>query len=90
MGGGGMSDGKPVLITFPPYDAGTTDVRSGGKRVGIAVAEFGGHWRAYLFPEATDRRIRTGGEEEVTAGSLAELRRVLRKRVADEGPWWKG
>lgn len=84
-----MNEGKPVLITFPPYDAGTTDIRSGGKRVGIAVAEFGGHWRAYLFAEATDRRIRAGDEEEVTAETLTELRRVLRERVADEGPWWK-
>jgi hypothetical protein len=83
-----VSDGKPVLITFPPYDTGTTDIRSGGKRVGIAVAEFGGHWRAYLFAEATGRRIREGGEEEVTAGSLAELRRVLRERVELKGPWW--
>jgi hypothetical protein len=83
-----VSDGKPVLITFPPYDAGTTGIRSGGKRVGIAVAEFKG-WRAYLFAEATDRRIRKGGEEEVAAETLTELRRVLRKRVADEGPWWR-
>jgi hypothetical protein len=83
-----MTGGRPVLITFPPCDAGTTDIRSGGKRVGIAVAEFKG-WRAYLFPEAADRRIRAGGEEEVAAGSLTELRRVLRERVADEGPWWK-
>jgi hypothetical protein len=84
-----VTDAKPVRLTLPSYDRGTTDVRSGGKRVGIAIAENTG-WRAYLFAEATSRRIRVGGEEEVTAGSLAELRRVLRKRVADEGPWWKG
>jgi hypothetical protein len=87
MGRGGMTGDKPVLITFPPYDAGTTDIRSGGKRVGIAVAEFKG-WRAYLVPEATDRRIRKGGEEEVTARTLGELRRVLRERVELKGPWW--
>jgi hypothetical protein len=85
-----MTGDKPVLITFPSYDIGSTDILVGGKRVGIAVAEFGGHWKAYLFAEATGRRIREGGEEEVTAGSLAELRMVLRKRVAAEGAWWKG
>ena len=84
-----MSDGKPVLITFPPYDIGTTDILCRGKRVGIAVAEFGGHWRAYLFAEATGRRIREGGEEEVTARTLTELRRVLRERVELKGPWWQ-
>ena len=83
-----MSDGKPVLITFPPYDIGTTDILCRGKRVGIAVAEFGGHWRAYLFAEATGRRIREGGEEEVTARTLTELRRVLRERVELKGAWW--
>ena len=82
-----MSGGGPVLITFPPYDTGTTDIRSGGKRVGIAIAEFK-DWRAYLFPEATDRRMRPADCEEVMARTLTELRRVLRERVELKGIWW--
>jgi hypothetical protein len=83
-----VSDGKPVLITFPGYDQGGTDIMSGGKRVGFTLAEHAG-WRAYLYPAAADRHERPVDCEEVTARTLAELRRVLRKRVADEGPWWK-
>lgn len=82
-----MNGSKPVRLTFPAYDIGGTDILAKGKRVGFTLAEFKG-WRAYLFPEATDRRIRPEGCEEVTGESLGELRKFLRKRVADEGPWW--
>jgi hypothetical protein len=82
-----MTTGKPVRITFPSYDIGGTDIIAGGKRVGFAVANFKG-WTAYLFPVATDRRIRPPGCEEVTARTLRELRKVLRERVELKGPWW--
>jgi hypothetical protein len=66
------------------------DIFANGKRVGICLDEGRGTWRAYLYPVATDRRIRPAGCEEVTGRTLGELRRTLRKRVADEGLWWKG
>lgn len=82
-----MTGGKPVRITFPGYDIGAADIMTEGKNAGICLDE-GNLWRAYLYTSLTDRRIRLGGEEEVTAETLGELRRVLRKRVEDEGPWW--
>jgi hypothetical protein len=83
-----MTGGKPARLTFPAYDAGSADILVNRKRAGVVLAEFS-CWRAYLYPSLTDRRARLGGEEEVTAETLAELRKVLRKRVTDEGPWWK-
>ena len=83
-----MADGKPVVITFPSYDQGGTDIMSGGKRVGFTLARYW-DWKAYLFPEATDRRMRPADCEEVTARTLTELRRVLRERVELKGPWWQ-
>ena len=82
-----MTGGKLVRLTFPSYDVGSTDILVGGKRAGIILAE-SRCWRAYLYAALTDRRIRLGGEEEVTARTLAELRRVLRERVELKGPWW--
>lgn len=77
-----------VRLRLPSYDTGAADILSGGKQVGIALAKFKG-WRAYLYPVATDRRIRTGDCEEVTGRTLRELRRVLRERVELKGPWWQ-
>lgn len=88
IAGGGVSDGKPVRLSFPSYDIGAADIMADGKCVGFALAEFR-NWRAYLFPVATDRRIRPAGCEEVTAGKLGELRDTLRERVESEGPWWQ-
>jgi hypothetical protein len=74
-------------LTFPAYDQGAADILADGRHVGIALAEFKG-WRAYLYPAAQDRRIRLGQCEEVTAGTLRELRRLLRERADGDGPWW--
>jgi hypothetical protein len=82
-----MADRLPWL-TFPAYDVGAADILADGKSVGFALAEFW-NWRAYLYPAAQDRRMPRPDEcEEVTAGTLGELREALRKRFADEGPWW--
>jgi len=87
--------GPPARLAFPAYDIGAADIRSGGKCVGFCLDEGGGahgrarRWRAYLYPAAQDRRTpRPEVCEEVTARTLGELRAALRKRVADEGPWW--
>lgn len=83
--------GRPVRITFPPYDIGAAGIVAGGKYVGLALDEGRGRWRAYLFPSAQDRRMpRPAGCEEVTARTLGELRRVLRERLELKGPWWTG
>jgi hypothetical protein len=78
------------VLTFPPYDIGAADIMAGGKNAGICLDEGRGRWRAYLYPALSSSRIRTAGSEEVTGRTLGELRETLRKRVADEGPWWKG
>lgn len=82
-----MSGGRPVRLTFPSYDIGAADILAGGKRAGFCLAEFY-CWRAYLFAALTESLIRPEGCEEVTARTLAELRRVLRERVEVKGPWW--
>jgi hypothetical protein len=79
--------GKLVHLTFPPYDIGAADILADGRQAGIVLAEFK-FWRAYLYPVLADRRIRGGGEEEVTGRTLGELRETLRKRVDADGPWW--
>jgi hypothetical protein len=78
-----------LRLTFPSYDIGAADIKAGGKWAGICLDEGGGYWRAYLYRALTDRRVRLGGEEEVTAETLVELRRVLRERVELKGPWWR-
>jgi hypothetical protein len=78
---------RPVRLTFPSYDIGGTDIIAAEKRVGFTLANFKG-WTAYLFPVATDRRVRPADCEEVTGRTLGELRRVLRERVELKGPWW--
>lgn len=76
-------------LTFPSYDRGAADILAGGEQVGICLDEGGGRWRSYLYKGAQDGRIRTQVIcEEVTARTLGELRRLLRDRVAAEGPWW--
>ena len=79
---------RAVRLTFPAYDIGAADIMTGGKNAGICLDEGRGAWRAYLYPELTDRRIRVPGCEEVTGRTLGELRRALRERVDLKGPWW--
>ena len=76
-------------LTFPAYDLGAADIMAGGKQVGICLDEGRGRWRAYLYAAATGRRVRLGGEEEVTGRTLGEIRQVLRERVDLKGPWWR-
>lgn len=84
---GPVSAPRPVRLTFPSYDEGCADIMAAGRRAGICLDE-GNGWRAYLYPELTDRRIRVMGCEEVTARTLGELRAALRERVTTKGPWW--
>ena len=52
---------RAVRLTFPAYDIGAADIMTGGKNAGICLDEGRGAWRAYLYPELTDRRIRVPG-----------------------------
>jgi hypothetical protein len=84
-----VSADTPVRLTFPSYDRGAVDIMADGKCVGFALAEFW-NWRAYLFPVSVDSRAgRPADCEEVATQVLADLRRVLRERVAERGPWWE-
>lgn len=72
-------------LTFPSYDVGAADILAGGKSVGFCLGEFW-CWRAYLYSVAQERRMpRPAKCEEVTARTLADLRRKLRERE----PWWE-
>lgn len=83
-----MSTEKPVRLTFPSYDVGAADILADGKSVGFCLGEFW-CWRAYLYAVAQERRMpRPRKCEEVTARTLAELRRDLRERVELKGLWW--
>ncbi len=83
-----MTGAKPVRLTVVSYDQGMADILVCGKRAGIVLAEYR-TWCAYLYPALTDRRVRLGGEEEVTAETLRELRTILRERVELKGAWWQ-
>lgn len=89
-----MSD-RVARLTFPAYDVGAAGILAGGRSVGFCLDEGGGsygyakRWRACLYPAAQDRRMpKQENCEEVTARTLADLRRQLRERVALKGPWW--
>ena len=85
--GAAMTD-KPARLTFPSYDVGMADILWEGESVGFCLAEFW-NWRAYLYPAVQESRApRPQDCEEVTARTLADLRRDLRERVALKGRWW--
>jgi len=90
-GDGAASDDarRPVRLTFPSYDIGAADILADGKRVGRALGEFYG-WRAFLWTEADPKpgQFDSRKAETVWMPRLGDLRRVLRARVADQGPWW--
>jgi hypothetical protein len=82
-------------LAFPAYGPGCAGILADGESVGFCLDEGGGaygyskRWRAYLYPAAQAKRTpRPAKCEEVTAGTLRDLRRLLRERVDGEGPWW--
>ena len=82
---------RPARLTFPVWDMGATRIVADGRHdVGRVLGEFYG-WRARLWPEA-DMKAATVAEldsmETAWFRTLREAREALRKRVADEGPWW--
>lgn len=85
-----MTGVKPVRLTFPGYDIGAAHIRADGKLVGLVLGEFFG-WRAHLWPEAGPKpgTLDPREAETVWMPKLGDLRRVLRERVAERGPWWK-
>jgi hypothetical protein len=82
--------GRPVPLTFPPYDMGGAHIIADGRHeVGRILAEFTG-WRAFLWPQAdpTPGQYNPHDVEDVWRLKLGDIRAVLRERVAKEGPWW--
>jgi hypothetical protein len=87
MAAGGVSKGRPVRLTFPPWDVGAARIIADGKyEVGRVLGEFTG-WRAYLWP-ASHGQFDPYKVEEIWRLRLGEIRAVLRERVAIKGPWW--
>jgi hypothetical protein len=82
---------RPVRLTFPACDIGAAEIRADGKLVGRVLGEFHG-WRAWLMTEADPGpgQFDPRQAETVWAPKLGDLRRVLRERVAEQGPWWAG
>jgi hypothetical protein len=84
-----VSDDRPVRLTFPSFDIGSASIMADGKhQTGLVLGEFW-LWRAYLWPVADARPSHVYELETVAGQTLADVRRVLRERVAQHGPWWK-
>jgi cytidylate kinase len=74
-----------VKLTMPAYEPGANRIIVDGRRVGTALAS-DHDWTAHLAPVADIR-----GRQHVDcvrAPSLRDLRTELRRRLAEDGPWW--
>jgi hypothetical protein len=59
---------------------------AGKLQVGHCLADFRYRWTAYLW--AVPGRPGMGFRGEVKGANLRQMRDEVRKRLADEGPWW--
>jgi hypothetical protein len=75
-----------VKLTMPSYDMGAAHIIVDGHHVGFALGNYR-DWSAFLAPVA-DQRCRAGGCEEIRRPQLRDLRTELRRRLAEDGPWW--
>jgi hypothetical protein len=75
-----------VKLTMPAYEPGANRIIVDGHRVGFALGNYH-DWSAYLRPIA-DQQCRTGDCEEIRRPQLRDLRTELRRRLAEDGPWW--
>jgi hypothetical protein len=71
---------------MPAYDIGAAHIRVDGHTVGVALGTFTA-WQAHLWPVA-DQRFNPRKAETVTRPTLRDLRTELRRRLAEQGPWW--
>jgi hypothetical protein len=77
---------RPVKVTVVPVEPGFAEIMSGGKCVGVAMADFWMVWKVRLFPRPG---LRSGDAvPPYELGSLRAVRADVKGRVAGEGPWW--
>jgi hypothetical protein len=78
-----------VKLTMPSYDPGACRIMVDGRKVGYALARFW-DWEAFLWVEADQADPRAIVKDgHVTRRTLRSLRAELRRRLAEDGPWWK-
>lgn len=73
-------------LTFPATDVGSADIMYGPTIVGHVLGTFHA-WEAILWPVA-NRRPNPQNCEVVERPLLRDLRADLRRRLAEDGPWW--
>lgn len=73
-------------LTLPSYDPGAAHIKVDGHTVGHVLGRFD-DWQAYLWPEADQQPGPI--EPALTLPTLADLRTALRRRLDEQGPWWK-
>lgn len=73
-------------LTMPSYDPGAASIMVDGHRVGYALGRFS-DWQAHLW-ETPDQHQHPPAET-ITLPTLADLRKALRHRLDEQGPWWK-
>ena len=79
---------RPVRLTFPAREPGARRIMAGKLQVGVCLADHLYRWQASLWSVAG--RPDRGRAGIVRGSGLASLRDAVRKRVAEEGPWWSG
>lgn len=83
---------KLTVVTYGGPGEGLARIMVDGRQVGHAVTvwaphKYNGAWQASLWPVA-DRRPGPDARVTLTRLRLAELRAELRRRLAEDGPWW--
>ncbi len=73
---------RPVKVTVVPVDPGFAEIMSGGKVVGVAMADFYWVWTVRLFPRPGERQ-----SDAVRPYELGSLRAV-RADVKGREKWW--
>lgn len=76
---------EPTL-TIPASDVGSADIMFGRTIVGHVLGTFHA-WEAILWPHP-NRRPNPRLCEVVERPLLRDLRAELRRRLAEDGPWW--
>lgn len=72
-------------LTMPSYDPGAAHIMCDGHQVGYCLARFS-DWQAHLW--TTPGRLQYPPAETITLPTLGDLRKALRKRLDEHGPWW--
>ena len=84
-----MADSPRLTIPVLPGWEGDTSrpVQVDGYTVGWVLGRYR-DWEATLWPVPDERPGHPDTCETVTARRLSDLRTELRRRLAEDGPWW--